>query len=124
MRRCVIRSSFVSRTELQEFDICCRVFVSRSSPRRASLIAQRRDRTESTSEANATRYSKAPAACEYSHWRRSDSQFSGNRVQFCVAWRTARSVKDELTRRVQERLEDAGIPIASQTLDVSTHAAE
>jgi small-conductance mechanosensitive channel len=45
-------------------------------------------------------------------------------ARFVVPVRTARSVKDELTRRVQERLEAAGIPIASQTLDVSTHPAE
>lgn len=41
-------------------------------------------------------------------------------ARFVVPVRTARSVKDELTRRVQQRLEESGIPIASQTLDVST----
>ncbi|MGB9374611.1 MAG: hypothetical protein WCA82_10685 [Jiangellales bacterium] len=45
-------------------------------------------------------------------------------ARFVVPVRTARSVKDELTRRVQEHLEDAGIPIASRTLDISTLAAE
>lgn len=45
-------------------------------------------------------------------------------ARFVVPVRTARSVKDEMTRRVQHRLEQAGIPVASQTLDVSARPAE
>jgi small-conductance mechanosensitive channel len=39
-------------------------------------------------------------------------------ARFVVPLRTARSVKDQLTRRVLARLEEAGIPVASQTLVV------
>jgi small-conductance mechanosensitive channel len=39
-------------------------------------------------------------------------------ARFVVPLRTARSVKDQMTRRVLARLEQAGIPVASQTLVV------
>lgn len=42
-------------------------------------------------------------------------------ARFIVPVRTARSVKDTLTRRVFDRLEEAGIPIASQTVDATVH---
>ncbi len=40
-------------------------------------------------------------------------------VRFIVPVRTARSVKDTLTRRIWERLEAASIPVASQTVDAT-----
>ncbi|MCU0300176.1 MAG: mechanosensitive ion channel family protein [Candidatus Nanopelagicales bacterium] len=39
-------------------------------------------------------------------------------ARFVVPLRTARSVKDQMTRRVLAQLEEAGIPVASQTLVV------
>lgn len=43
-------------------------------------------------------------------------------ARFVVPLRTARSVKDSMTRRVLARLEQAGIPVASQTLVVRPEA--
>jgi small-conductance mechanosensitive channel len=40
-------------------------------------------------------------------------------ARFVVPVRTARSTKDDLTRRVMERLQEAEIPIASETIDAS-----
>ncbi len=40
-------------------------------------------------------------------------------ARFVVPVRTARSVKDELTRRVHERLAEAGVEIASETVDAT-----
>lgn len=40
-------------------------------------------------------------------------------ARFVVPVRSARTVKDELTRRVRERLDEAGIEIASETMDVT-----
>lgn len=40
-------------------------------------------------------------------------------ARFVVPTRTARSLKDEMTRRVYEQLETAGIEIASATMDVT-----
>lgn len=40
-------------------------------------------------------------------------------ARFVVPVRTARSVKDELTRRVYERLAEAGVEIASETIDTT-----
>ena len=45
-------------------------------------------------------------------------------ARFVVPVRTARSVKDDLTRRVQEQLAQAGIPIASTTQDVTIKMAD
>ena len=45
-------------------------------------------------------------------------------ARFVVPVRSARSMKDELTRRVSERLKDAGVPIASATMSVSVSRAE
>ncbi len=44
-------------------------------------------------------------------------------ARFVVPVRTARSVKDAMTRRVWERLDAAGIQIASQTADVTLRPA-
>lgn len=44
-------------------------------------------------------------------------------ARFVVPVRTARSVKDQLTRRVRARLRDAGIDIASETLDTTVRQA-
>lgn len=40
-------------------------------------------------------------------------------ARFVVPVRTARSMKDELTRRVTERLDEAGVAIASETMSVT-----
>lgn len=45
-------------------------------------------------------------------------------ARFVVPVRTARSTKDELTRRVMQRLTAAGIPIASETLSVAVTDGE
>lgn len=45
-------------------------------------------------------------------------------ARFVVPVRTARSVKDELTRRVLERFAEAGIEVASTTSDVTVHRGE
>lgn len=45
-------------------------------------------------------------------------------ARFIVPVRTARSVKDELTRRVHERFEAAGIAVASETVAVTLHRPE
>lgn len=45
-------------------------------------------------------------------------------ARFVVPVRTARSVKDELTRRVLERFADAGIEVASTTSDVTVHRGD
>jgi small-conductance mechanosensitive channel len=45
-------------------------------------------------------------------------------ARFVVPVRTARSTKDGLTRRVLERLSDAGISVASTTEEVTIHAPE
>lgn len=45
-------------------------------------------------------------------------------ARFVVPTRTARSLKDEMTRRVYGRLEEAGIDIASTTVDVTVHQPE
>ena len=42
-------------------------------------------------------------------------------ARFVVPVRSGRSVKSELSRRVLERLDTAGIPIASSTTDVTLH---
>ena len=44
-------------------------------------------------------------------------------ARFVVPVRTARTAKDELTRRVGERLAEAGIAVASTTQDVTVHRA-
>ncbi len=45
-------------------------------------------------------------------------------ARFVVPVRTARSVKDELTRRVRERFDAAGIEIASTTVDARIQVSE
>ena len=45
-------------------------------------------------------------------------------ARFVVPVRSARSLKDELTRRVSERLDAAGIPIASATMSIEVTQAE
>ena len=40
-------------------------------------------------------------------------------VRFVISVRTSRVATDELTRRVSEELDDAGIPFASTTMDVT-----
>lgn len=42
-------------------------------------------------------------------------------ARFVVPVRTARSVKDAFTRRLRDRLDAAGIPIASETVDATVH---
>lgn len=45
-------------------------------------------------------------------------------ARFIVPVRTARSAKDELTRRIRERVERAGIEIASETVDATVRVAD
>ena len=45
-------------------------------------------------------------------------------ARFIVPVRTARSTKDEVTRRIVGRLQDAGIEVASQTMTVTMDAPE
>jgi small-conductance mechanosensitive channel len=40
-------------------------------------------------------------------------------ARFIVPVRTARTTKDDLTRRISNRFEEAGIDFASETLDVT-----
>jgi small-conductance mechanosensitive channel len=42
-------------------------------------------------------------------------------ARFIVPVRTARSVKDGLSRRITQRLDEAGIEIASETIDATVH---
>ncbi len=42
-------------------------------------------------------------------------------ARFVVPVRTARIVKDEMTRRIRNRLAEAGITISSETLEVTVH---
>ncbi len=45
-------------------------------------------------------------------------------ARFLVSVRTARSVKDEMTRRILARFEEAGIDVASSTSDVTVRLPE
>jgi small-conductance mechanosensitive channel len=45
-------------------------------------------------------------------------------ARFIVPVRAARSTKDEVTRRIVARLQDAGIEIASKTLDTTVHVRD
>lgn len=45
-------------------------------------------------------------------------------ARFVVPLRTARSTKHELTHRIEERFAEAGIEIASTTMDVTVHGEE
>lgn len=55
---------------------------------------------------------------------RSTDNYMELSARFVVPVRTARSAKDEITRRVLARLDDAGIPVASTTQDVTIRRAE
>ena len=44
-------------------------------------------------------------------------------ARFVVPVRSARTIRSDLTRELLERLDDAGIPIASRTFDVSVRRA-
>lgn len=45
-------------------------------------------------------------------------------ARFVVPVRTAHSTKDELTRRIYERLTEAGVAIASETVDATLRVAD
>ena len=45
-------------------------------------------------------------------------------ARFVVPVRTARTVKDALTRQIAERLDQAGIQLASETLDITLRPAD
>jgi small-conductance mechanosensitive channel len=45
-------------------------------------------------------------------------------ARFVIPVRQSRTLKSELTRRVRERFDEAGIPVASTTMDVTVHRRE
>ena len=67
----------------------------------------------------ARRYPLPPAELEPRVFVRATDNFMELSARYVVPVRTARSVADELTRRVRRRLDEAGIEIASETLDVT-----
>jgi small-conductance mechanosensitive channel len=65
----------------------------------------------------ASRYPLPRAEVEPRVFLRATDNWMELSARFVVPVRIARSVKDEMTRRIAERLEEAGIPIASTTVD-------
>lgn len=69
------------------------------------------------------RYPVAATEVEPRVFARMTDNYMELSARFVVPVRTARSVKDELTRRVHEQLDEAGIAIASTTQDVTVKMA-
>ena len=67
----------------------------------------------------ARRYPLPPTELEPRVFVRATDNFMELSARYVVPVRTARTMADELTRRVRERLDSAGIEIASETLDVT-----
>jgi small-conductance mechanosensitive channel len=65
------------------------------------------------------RYPVPRAEIEPSVYVQASDDYVTLSARFVVPVRTARTVKDEVTRRVLDRLEEAGISVASSTLDVN-----
>jgi small-conductance mechanosensitive channel len=42
-------------------------------------------------------------------------------ARFVVGVQESRRVQDEMARRIRDRLDEAGIPISSETIDVTVH---
>ena len=70
------------------------------------------------------RYPVPRAEVEPRVFARATDNYMELAARFVVPVRTARSAKDELTRRVLERLEEAGVPVASSTQDVTVHTPD
>ena len=69
------------------------------------------------------RYPVAATEVEPRVFARMTDNYMELSARFVVPVRTARSVKDELTRRVHEQLDEAGIAIASTTQDLTVTMA-
>lgn len=69
----------------------------------------------------ASRYPVPRAEVEPRVYARATDNYLELSARFVVPVRTARTVKDQLTRRVISRFAEAGIPIASTTQDVTIH---
>lgn len=67
------------------------------------------------------RYPVPPIEVEPHVFVRATDNWMELAARFIVPVRAARSVKDQLSRRVKERLDAAGIEIASETLDTTIH---
>jgi small-conductance mechanosensitive channel len=89
------------------------------------IITEEAVRISSSKEAEAAiaqmirRYPVARTEVEPRVYVRATDNYLELAARFVVPVRTARFVKDELTRRILERLAEAGIPIASATQDVT-----
>ena len=89
--------------------------------------AQRASSSEGAQEAirqMARRYPVPPAEVEPRVYATATDNYLELSARFVVPVRTARTVKDELTRRVIERFDQSGISVASTTQDVTVHRAE
>ncbi len=74
-------------------------------------------------EAMAQRYPVPRAELEPRVFVRATDNWTALSARFIVPVRTARSVKDELTRRVRDRLDEAEVEIASETVDATVRVA-
>lgn len=75
-------------------------------------------------EAMARRYPLPRTELEPRVYVRATDNWMELSARFVVPVRTARSVKDELTRRAMRRLDEAGIELASATQEVTIRAAD
>ncbi len=75
-------------------------------------------------EAMARRYPVPRAELEPRVFVQATDNWMDVSARFIVPVRTARSVKDDLTRRIRDRLDEAGIEIASETVDATVRVAK
>jgi small-conductance mechanosensitive channel len=103
------------RGNWQEAERILREEIERAS---ASAEAQRAMRVM------AARYPVARADVEPRVFVRTTENWNELSARFVVPVRAARRVKDEVTRRVLERMQAAGIEVASQTFDLTVRTVE
>ncbi len=89
--------------------------------REEAVHASRSGGAEMAMDEMARRYPVPRAELEPRVFTRATDNWMELSARFVVPVRTARTVKDEMTRRIRNRLDEAGIAISSETLEVTVH---